>query len=205
MFVQYYSKLVVWHLRRKDPASLLAQRVSNLASPVSDFRILLRYYGLVPLVQWIINSEQHPHKNSYIQQLVRLQNVCNVVYYPLEHIYWLALHGVVGIADKTRDRIGMWSCRCWALSVVLYMFQLVEEKKLLDHRKAKLSKDNDKKQLAVLKQDYTDWILNLVINCSYFPLTVHWSLESSAFPDVGVGLFGSIAAIAQLYSAWKAT
>jgi hypothetical protein len=42
-------------------------------------------------------------------------------------------------------------------------------------------------------------------NLSYLPLTVHWSLEKSSFPDVLVGVFGGFASIFQIYAAWQAT
>lgn len=45
MLAQYSSKLITWYLKRNDPSSALAARIQNLAGPVSDFRILLRYYG----------------------------------------------------------------------------------------------------------------------------------------------------------------
>lgn len=118
MLVQYVSKLVVFGLRTRDPSSTVAIRVLNLSGPVSDFRILLRYYGLLPLAQWIIASEQNPDPNLLLRSLTRLQNLVNVIYYPLEHTYWLALHNVVPISAETRDKIGMWSCRFWSEFVI---------------------------------------------------------------------------------------
>lgn len=38
---------------------------------------------------------------------------------------------------------------------------------------------------------------------SYLPLTVHWSLEKSSFPDVLVGVFGGFASIFQIYATWQ--
>ncbi|KAI8918873.1 peroxisomal biogenesis factor 11 [Entophlyctis helioformis] len=229
MLVQYSSKLFIWLLKHKDAKSPMAGRIANLAGPVSDFRILLRYYGLLPLIQWIIHSEKNPSPSPTIQTLTRLQNLVNVAYYPLEHVYWLALHQVIPMSEKTRDKIGMWSCRFWATYVLLYFYQLYEEKKILDTRSAALkravasasakkvsaggpdaagSADVDgklKAEKVALRQDYNALTINTLINAAYFPLTIHWSLESSSFPDVGVGLFGSIAAVAQIYTAWKAT
>jgi hypothetical protein len=37
--------------------------------------------GLLPLLQWIIISERTPNPNKYLQQLTRLENFCNLVYY----------------------------------------------------------------------------------------------------------------------------
>jgi hypothetical protein len=82
--VQYVAKILIHHLKKNNEKSQLALRLSNLANPVSDFRILLRYYGLVPMLQWIIYSEANPSKNKNIQLLTRLQNVANACYYPLE-------------------------------------------------------------------------------------------------------------------------
>jgi hypothetical protein len=118
--IQYSTKIINWYLRKSDPKSAFAQRLSNLAGPVSDFRILLRYYGLIPLFQWIIYSETHPAPNPKLQWLTRAQNLVNVVYYPLEHAYWLGLHEVIPMDSKTRDKIGMWSCRFWAAYVVSF-------------------------------------------------------------------------------------
>jgi hypothetical protein len=116
--IQYATKIINWHLRNGDPSSPLAQRLANLAGPVSDFRILLRYYGLIPLVQWIRYSEKNPAPTKKLQWLTRAQNFVNVCYYPLEHAYWLGLHQVIPMTPATRDKIGMWSCRFWAGYVV---------------------------------------------------------------------------------------
>lgn len=208
MLVQYASKIIIWHLKRGNPDSKLAIRVSNFSGPVSDFRILLRYYGLIPLLQWIIASEKHPSTSPRIQLLTRLQNLVNLAYYPLEHVYWLGLHQVIPLSPATRDRIGMWSCRFWAAYVVLYFAQLWEENKLLDTKEKLLSKKVEDdvqaaKELELIRQDRKSLYINTVINSAYFPLTIHWSLESSSLPDVGVGIFGTIAALAQIYTTWR--
>lgn len=87
--IAYASKIINWHLQRHDPKSTLANKISNLASPVSDFRMLLRWYGLIPMTQWIIYSEAHPSSNATIQFLTRCQNVANLCYYPLEVLHSL--------------------------------------------------------------------------------------------------------------------
>ncbi|KAI8916115.1 peroxisomal biogenesis factor 11 [Gorgonomyces haynaldii] len=202
MLVQYSSKIIIWHLQRLNKDSKLAVKVGNFSGPVSDFRILLRYYGLLPLVQWILYTEKNPSPNPLMQTIIRLQNVSNLIYYPLEHTYWLALHKVIDLSDETRDKIGMWSCRFWALYVVLYFYQLYEEYKDL---KRKELKKLDDKQIKQLKDEKENLVVNTVINAAYFPLTVHWSLEKSSFPDIGVGIFGTIASVFQIYAAWKST
>jgi hypothetical protein len=207
MLVQYSSKLIIWYFNRQNASSDFAKRVANLAGPVSDFRILLRYYGLIPLIKWIIDSEKNPDPNPRLQALSRMQNIANIFYYPLEHAYWLSLHHVIPMTDQTRDKVGMWSCRFWCAYVVLYFAQLFEEKRVLDLKQKTLSKKKDEKlslELAKIKQQRKDWSMNALINAAYFPLTIHWSLEQSSFPDVAVGVCGTIAAIAQVHLAWRA-
>ncbi|KAJ3115069.1 hypothetical protein HDU96_001233 [Phlyctochytrium bullatum] len=212
MLAQYASKIIIWHLKKGNPSSDVAQRIANFAGPVSDFRILLRYYGLIPLTQWIIYSEQNPPPTQLLKLLYRLQNLVNLAYYPLEHIWWLGAHKVIPIKDSTLNSIGIWSCRFWAAYVVLYFIQLQQEASML----AKRSKDlmlkikNGEKSDAIkaesksVKDETNALIVNTIINAAYFPLTVHWSLENSSFPDVGVGICGTVAAVCQLYTAWKA-
>lgn len=206
MLVQYSSKIIIWYLNRQNAKSDFAKRIANLAGPVSDFRILLRYYGLIPLIKWIIDSEKNPDPNPRLQALGRMQNIANLLYYPLEHAYWLSLHHVIPTTDQTRDRIGMWSCRFWCAYVILYFAQLFEEKRLLDLKQKAISKKSDEKvsqELAKIKHQRNIWSINALINAAYLPLTIHWSMEQSSFPDVAVGFFGTIAAIAQVHLAWK--
>ncbi|KAH6566471.1 hypothetical protein BASA50_011364 [Batrachochytrium salamandrivorans] len=226
MLVQYSSKIIIWHLKNRDPKSMMAGRIANFAGPVSDFRILLRYYGLIPLFQWIILSEKNPSPSPVIRTLTRLQNLVNVIYYPLEHVYWLGLHQVIPISEKTRDKIGMWSCRFWAAYVLLYFYQLFEEKRMLDVRRynlkriasaSKTSAANEmdmagmpdaadiKAERFAIREESKALAINTLINAAYLPLTIHWSLETSSFPDIGVGLLGTVAAVAQIYTAWRST
>lgn len=244
----------MWYLNRRQPPSTsavkpgslpLSTRVANLAGPISDFRILLRYYGLIPMLQWILYLEANPPKNRLVLLLARLENFVNVCYYPLEHIYWLAAHKIIPMKDSTRDWIGMWSCRFWAAYVVLYFVHLYEDwkdwvkrRKALDKKLSAKKRDDEdyirggKKKSVLVNEDEFDeeesqdttasftqlqaasqaleeekksLVANAVINAGYFPLTIHWSLEKSSFPDIGVGICGTIAAIGQLYTAWKAT
>ncbi|KAJ3207184.1 hypothetical protein HDU67_007621 [Dinochytrium kinnereticum] len=212
MLAQYASKILIWHLKKGNPSSELSQRIANFAGPVSDFRILLRYYGLIPLTQWILYSEANPPATPTLKLLYRLQNVVNLAYYPLEHIWWLGAHKVIPISEKTLNSIGIWSCRFWAAYVVLYFFQLQQEasilsrrsKTLLDRARKGEDKDTLKAESKAVSDELNALVINTVINTAYFPLTVHWSLENSSFPDIGVGICGTIAALCQMYTAWKA-
>ena len=217
----YASKIAIWAVSRKDPKSDLIIRLQNLIGPASDTRMLLRYYGLIPMYQWILYSEAHPAPTAYLRLLTRLQNLANIVYYPLEHAYWLGAHKVVPMSDDARDRVfGLWSSRFWALYVVLYFAQLWEEngilltKEMVLEKKLRslgnLSSSNKaveidataRKQILEQRLAVADerksLMINFIINAAYFPLTIHWSVENSPFPEIGVGVCGTVAALAQV-------
>ncbi|KAG2187481.1 hypothetical protein INT44_005170 [Umbelopsis vinacea] len=223
MNIQYWSKIVVWFLqRRAGPASIkgpavitLAQHIKNFAGPVSDFRILLRYYGLLPMIQYMAYLEHNPSPSRLHLNLERIQNLSMVIYYPLEHLYWLGAHNAISLSEKKTNSIGIWSCRFWALWVVLEFGRIAEQYRLLKKKETSLIKKikdgeitdqaEKQQQIASIQSEKKSMLLGTVINTGYLPLTVHWSLENSTFPDVLVGLFGGIAAVCQVYAAWQAT
>ena len=101
----------------------------------------------------------------------------------------------------------------------MYFFQLHQEAQSLNHRSKRLlenakkaSANGDSKEMESLKHEQKmigsemeSVLINTFINAAYFPLTIHWSIEGSKFPDIGVGICGTAAAIAQIYATWKST
>ncbi|OBZ87780.1 Uncharacterized protein C1F12.04c [Choanephora cucurbitarum] len=220
MFIQYWSKVIIWFLQKRQTSSpikavSLIQRIQNLAGPVSDFRILLRYYGLLPMVQYMNYIEYNPPASPLALKIERLQNWANVIYYPLEHIYWLGAHQVIPLSEEKTNKIGMWSCRFWAAYVVLEYGRLAEQYRLLRLKETSLLKrikagdiethEDPEAEMAAIKAERSSMIVNTCINTGYLPLTVHWSLEKSNFPDVLVGVFGGFASLFQIYSAWQSS
>ncbi|CAG8507150.1 18859_t:CDS:2 [Acaulospora morrowiae] len=181
MFVQYFSKIIIWFLSRVGKESL-AGRIANISSPVGDFRILLRYYGLLSLVQWMIHIEHHPPATSLLLNIERIQNLTMVLYYPLEHIYWLAAH-----KNWNLELSFLGGLRTTSILASRSGMEVAQEK----------TARYDQKIERIWRES--------IINVGYLPLTVHWSIENSSFPDVGVGIFGTIAAFYQLRGAWKGT
>lgn len=179
--------------------------------------------GLLPLIQWMQYVDNTPSPSPLLLTIDRLQNICNLIYYPLEHIYWLGAHEIIPITMEKTNKIAIWSCRFWAAYVALQFIHLAEEYRLYKNRlqsiqgqiraadkKAKetgepVDKTVFKTEMAALKAEKKGIWINTIINTGYLPLTVHWSLEKSSFPDVGVGMFGGVAALAQFYVAWKSS
>ena len=89
---------------------------------------------------------------------------------------------------------------------MFYFLQLFEERRIINKRLLALSKKSEEvghKDMQVLQKQIKDWKLSFLVNLAYFPMTLHWSVEQSFFPDLGVGICGTIAAVAQIYIAWN--
>ncbi|KAI9498917.1 peroxisomal biogenesis factor 11 [Zychaea mexicana] len=214
MFIQYWSKILIWFLNKRA-GGLAAKRIQNLASPVSDFRILLRYYGLLPMVQYMNYLEYNPPKTSLALNIERVQNLSMIIYYPLEHVYWLAAHNVLPVSEQKTNSIGIWSCRFWAAWVVMEYGRLAEQYRLMKKRETGLLKrikagdietdEDPEAEMASIKAERASIFVNTMINSGYLPLTVHWSLEKGLISDAMVGVFGGFAAVFQIYAAWRDT
>ncbi|KAG2224459.1 hypothetical protein INT45_010525 [Circinella minor] len=214
MFIQYWSKILIWLLNKKA-GGLAAKRIQNFAGPVSDFRILLRYYGLLPMVQYMNYLEYNKPASKLSLAIERVQNLSMIIYYPLEHVYWLSAHDVLPISEKKTNSIGIWSCRFWAAWVVIEYGRLAEQYRLLKKRETGLLKrikggdietnEDPEAEMASIKAERSSILINTLINSGYLPLTVHWSLEKGLISDVLVGVFGGFTSILQVYAAWCAT
>ena len=47
-------------------------------------------------------------------------------------------------------------------------------------------------------------VSELWVNIGYFPLTLHWSVETGLLSEFWVGVFGTIAAAAGMRTGWRA-
>lgn len=151
-----------------------AQRIQNFAGPVSDFRILLRYYGLLPMVQYMNYLEYNPPQSKLALTIERLQNWANVIYYPLEHIYWLGAHEIIPMSEEKVNKIGMWSCRFWASYVIMEYGRLAEQYRCLRKRETTLLKrikagdievdEDPEAEMAAIKAERSSMIIGTCIN-----------------------------------------
>jgi hypothetical protein len=114
-----------------------------------------------------------------------------LAYYPLEHLYYLASHGIIGtsIANPLAlfkqkriqldvNALGIWSTRFWALYVLLQFAHLREERALLQQkertlRKAKGTTPNAGEKQELAKRWQGLWN-EVAVNLANLPLTVHW-------------------------------
>jgi hypothetical protein len=110
-----------------------------------------------------------------------------LLYYPFEHLYYLASKEIIPLSKARINKYSLWSCRAWAVYVCLQFLHLKEDWKLLKRREKALKKDlsatGSEKAISAaegraLKADLIKRkgaILNeLVVNLGYLPLTIHW-------------------------------
>lgn len=148
--------------------------------------------GLLPIFQWLISLERNPPPTRKLLTIERLQGWSMLAYYPLEHLYYLASHGIVPSSLPTLsslfsssakpipidlNAVGIWSCRFWAAYVLLQFAHLREDRKLLLLRERSIKKGKQPATAGELEQMKASWDgywNEIIVNVGYLPLTVHW-------------------------------
>jgi len=144
---------------------------------------------LLPIFQWLIGLERKPQPTRNLQVIERLQGWAMLGYYPLEHWSYLISHGIIParIRNPVSGKktvgldarvLGRWSCRFWALYVLLQFAHLGEDRQLLGSRQKALRKARGTGLTGLEKQElrqrWDDWWSEVVVNIGYLPLTIHW-------------------------------
>lgn len=126
------------------------------------------------MVQYMNYLEYHPPATRLALHIERLQNWCNILYYPLEHAYWLGAHQVIPLSQAKTDKIGVWSCRFWAAYVILEFGRLAEQYRHLKSRETSLLKrikageigsdEDPEAEMANIKAERSALFVNTMIN-----------------------------------------
>ncbi|OMH84179.1 Peroxisomal membrane protein 11C [Zancudomyces culisetae] len=207
MLIQYFGNVVVWLLNKRGQKKT-AGRVGKLSSMISDYRIMARLLDFFPLYLSSIDSLKNPPKDKLLSAVSILQDISMMLYYPLERIYWFGAHNIIPVSDMTVLKAGIYSCRFWAVWVVLNFIKLDSARKalLLQKKRIMSKQDSDaesmQKELGQVDSQLKAWKYSFGNTLAYLPLTVHWSLEKSNFPDVLVGVCGTIAGVCAAVNRW---
>ncbi|TIB66971.1 hypothetical protein E3P77_01898 [Wallemia ichthyophaga] len=198
MLIQYISKLVVWSSSKSNSARGLSASARSLGSLVGDHRVLLRLWGLLPMLQWAESIESERKVSKLSLNVERLQALSMIIYFPLEHLWYLAHHGVLPLKPATSGKIATWSCRFWMIYTVLQLVHNYDNHALLLKDKQRDVQEEKGVNKLALDTQYKAIVDDTIINLAYLPLTLHWSLPTGIFSnDAWVGLFGSVAALTQ--------
>ena len=140
--------------------------------------------------------EKNPPPTRALLTIERLQGWSMLAYYPLEHLYYLRAHNLIpatipsitSLLRRTSKRIhlnanslAMWSCRAWALYIILQFAHLMEDRKLLLMKEKNLRKGKgvvaeDKEDL---RNKWNSYWNEVVANSANLPLALHWLIGFS--------------------------
>ncbi|BGP17652.1 hypothetical protein JCM10213_001305 [Rhodosporidiobolus nylandii] len=228
MVYQYAAYVAIALLNSKRFGSKarrdLAVRMEKLRATISDARVLYRLFGLFPILSWAqsLNDPASQPQDKQILLLEKLQAWSMLLYYPLEHIYYLAGKGVFKISPQRISSIAVWSCRFWAAYVVLQIFHIRRSFQLLRLDRIALTRttrervrngevtqqavEEEKAQMKALQKREGDLKRDCWVQAGYLPLTAHWSLPNGLLPsNTWVGICGTVAAVAGLKGVWQKT
>jgi len=111
-----------------------------------------------------------------------------LIYYPLEHLYYFASHSILPARitppSVTNNKIALWSCRAWAVYVVLQFMHLREDWRLARARERALKRNSgimngtgegapSLEGVEVAQRKSAIWN-EFLVNVGYLPLTIHW-------------------------------
>jgi hypothetical protein len=228
MLLQHTARLIIPFLnlrarlqfqagkRPLGPSSNAALGLASLATKIGDARTLGRLFGSVPIVQWLLALEKHPHQSESLQNIERFQAWSMLFYYGFEHLSYLSSHGIISLPKNPRisafsssGKLSLWSCRFWALYVVLQLLHLRFDVQALKERAIRLMKTTngpttqEKQEMKAQKETIRN---EMLVNLAWLPVSVHWSLEGGLFGnELWADVLGMIAGVLSTKAVWRAT
>ncbi|WQF75435.1 hypothetical protein CDEST_00449 [Colletotrichum destructivum] len=195
----------------------VAGHLRALATLLSEARTIMRLWSLLPLYLWLRRlmttparpaaadadeKAQDPSAAALDRAISWLQVTACLLLQSLESSSYLASRGVLPMTPAQQGKAARWSVRFWSVFVGSELGRLAVE--ALRRRSAVASGRQD-----VASAEYREWsdtwTRTLARQMSWFPLTVHWSMDKGFVPEMGIGLLGSIPGIVQMRQLWKET
>jgi hypothetical protein len=228
--VYYVSKFILWYLKKSHAREEVMKRVASLSSQMSNVRYMLRLFGLLSTIEGLKKDGGACGETDHLlKYIAKIQTWSMMLYYPLEHMYWLSWQGIW--PTKYGDDFSLWSCRAWVVYILLDMIgdsyrlcRLKTEKNrviaIINSRMSKLSSSrtpilsslsdtqeidlNNQYQSQLARIDQHIWVIyvKIGINLCDLPLAVTWSLRSDPLPLIPTALFGTISSSVGLYLKW---
>jgi len=202
----YTGKILLWWLKKTGRESL-AKRFANFISPISETRVILRFFGLFGTIQGFFYKDPDP----FLNLMYLIENISMLVYYPSEHIAWASSREIIFGFDS--NKLYKWSCRAWLLYILLDILtdcnnflklkikSQIMYKDVVDDQPDKIPEEH----LADIKSLRQTNLLKFVQNFSDMVLAINWSVDNGPVSDLGLGVAGSIASFVGFYLRWKNT
>ncbi|OHF03590.1 peroxin 11C [Colletotrichum orchidophilum] len=194
----------------------VAGHLRALASLLSEARTITRLWALLPLYLWLrrlmttpsITEEEKKQNTKDASEaaldraLSWLQVVVCLLLQSLESSSYLASKGVLPMTPKQQGTAARWSVRFWSVFVGSELGRLAVEKL---RRQGKIRRGEQDVTSSEYRAWADVWARTLARQASWFPLTLHWSMDKGFVPEMGIGLLGSIPGIVQMRQLWKET
>lgn len=195
----YSLKIILVRLiATRGEKDVLVQRIRAFVNPLSDTRMVMRFFGLLPILDGL--SQKTSQTDPLLQRIERLQLYAMLVYYPTEHVYWLGSHKVLDIEQA--DKWSRWSCRAWAVYILLDLVAIYHQLQPLND---KIRIAADPKQQKQLEEERDELVIRATVCMADLPMALHWSLASYPLSDLTIGTLGLISAVGSTYLKWKYT
>lgn len=189
---------------------LLAERLKNLSTLLSEARVILRLWGLLGMYFWAKrllsqtfrpktaatekSGEQDQQPTTLDTAISYSQLVTCIAFQALENGAYLSSKGVMGWSPAKQGWAMKWSARLWGLYVGIELGKLAAEG--VARRNAAAASD--------VKADAA-WKSAVVRNLAWAPLTVHWGSDTGFVSDWMVGALASVPGYIQMAELWRET
>ncbi|KAK1985505.1 peroxin 11C [Colletotrichum cereale] len=200
----------------------VAVHLRALASLLSEARTIMRLWSLLPLYLWLRRlmttparpasetgegkggaaAAQDPSAATLDRAISWFQVTACLLLQSLETSSYLASKGVLPLTPAQQGKAARWSVRFWSVFVGSELGRLAVEAL---RRRSAVSSGRQDVASAEYREWSETWTRTLARQMSWFPLTVHWSMDKGFVPEMGIGLLGSIPGIVQIRQLWKET
>lgn len=191
----FKAPAIATHLAR------LSTSFKTLGSRISDYRTFVRMWGLLGIYAWAKSVYLNPPKDAVLRRITYAQVAVNFCFQYVENVAYLATHGIISRPAERIGRDWMLSAKFFAAHVVLDFIRLYRVRKLWDTEEV-----GEEKEAKVARQKEVEtWWRQLLVDCCFAPMTVHWSRPDAFLTDAQVGFLGMVAAGAGFREVWRKT
>jgi hypothetical protein len=180
-----------------------------LSAIISDYRMFVRLWGLLGIYSWGKSVYNSPPKDRLLRAIAYSQVGVNLCFQTLENTAWLSSHGITTLEPKKQGQAWLWSAKFWGAHVALDFLRLYRVRSLWGEKEVdaegKAIDTNSKEFRAKREAEVATWWRQLVVNCCYAPMTVHYSRPEALLTPMQIGTLGIVAGGAGLREMWRKT
>ncbi|KAJ6551663.1 hypothetical protein B0H19DRAFT_1158505 [Mycena capillaripes] len=194
-FLLYRAQLQFRAGKRAQPHSPSTDGLYKFAGNVSVARRIMGFWGILSIIKGLAALERSPPESRLALNILRLQGLSMIVFYPLEYISFFSapFAPLLRISPATSMKAQLWSVRSWGVYVALKVVELCSEWIGLVRKEREASEDALK-----IKRRKRAIAYQLVSNISRLPVIINWSviggIYSSELLTSGLSLISALSA-----------